>query len=167
MKLDYSFIIKVLTGWLGKIGISIGVFVAPISSMLWVIFALIILDMITSVMKQWKEKKLEGKKLLLFPIPFYDGDREIVFRSSEAKKTMIKTFLYITFISVCYALPYSIMEFHMYMPHIATACIGSVELVSIAENNSVTTNNSIFVKITKVLTKKLNSYISDKTQNNK
>lgn len=160
-------VVKLVTGWFGQLILSLSIFFLPIRDMVYVIGSLIVLDMITSVMRQWKEHKNKGEKILLFAFPFVHTNRIIIFKSSEAKKTIIKTFLYIAFISVCYALPFVITGHHLYLPHLAVASIGSVELISIAENSSIATNNGIFTKIVKSVVSKLNKSISETMENNK
>ncbi|MDP2234956.1 MAG: phage holin family protein [Bacteroidales bacterium] len=134
-------------------------FLSPLSALIHVILALLLVDMITSIYYQMKlavEKAERGKRTwAAFK----------VVESAKLRKTIEKMFFYVVVIIVFYSFDLVLLKIQplnedsivtVSITNLSAVLIALVEMTSIASNVSKITGNPIFNKITSIFSKKVN-----------
>jgi hypothetical protein len=116
------------------------------------IFVLTNIDLVTGIMKYFKVNNVIG---------IVNKFRSI--KSALLKRTITKEFVYILFFMCCCMVEKILFKNDgYYFSKFVAGSIAVVELRSIAENMDFITGETIFSKITKKLTEKLNSVLEKK-----
>lgn len=126
--------------------------VQPIWVLLVLIFVICLIDLLTALMKSWKDSKVVG---------FWNKVRSV--KSRKLRRTSIKIMFYWIIITLFYA----IIKICVDAPDIAiwgartaTLIISIHEIYSVGENMSGVTSNNIFNKIIRGTIKKLNEKVN-------
>lgn len=142
--------------------IIVGSFFSPITLFLIVITGLVILDLITAIGKAihlYQKEKIVKESLYNKVISYV---KQI--SSRKLRRTVIKLFFYVMFVSAIYAFEIAIFSASIYLVNIAAGLLMITELVSIAENMSIVTGNNVFTNIISRCRKIFESKISDKIE---
>lgn len=118
-------------------------FITPILPLMYVVSALVIFDLITAILRSWKQNpQCMGfwKKLQ-------------VIKSNKLRKTAIKFFCYNMFIGIVFAVDMVLFGGTLQFAKIAMALISLGELYSIAENLDIITGDNVFMRIFKAIKK--------------
>jgi len=132
----------------------ISAFFADIQMLLIMIICLCFVDLITAIIRTFRESEEKGALSKVKAV-----------KSRKLRRTFIKMFLYLMFIMCCYLLPVACFGTDLYMAEIAGATLGIVELKSIAENMSFITGNDGFTRAFKKIRKIIEEHISGKMEN--
>ncbi|MCK9417228.1 phage holin family protein [Candidatus Dojkabacteria bacterium] len=127
--------------------------IQPIWVLLALIFMICVIDMITALMKDYKNNKIVG---------FWKKIKEI--KSRKMRRTSIKILFYWIIITLFYSIVKICIvhdETAIWAARIATLLMSVHELYSIGENMSGVTSNNIFNKIIRGTVKKLNEKINN------
>jgi len=144
--------IQNLSGWSKTFAIVVA-FLAPLLSIIHVVLVLLLVDALTSIYYQMKQK----------PGGFVTKIK--VIESSKLKKTLEKMFFYVLILIVFYSFDLYILKITpitsesintFSITNLAAVLVCLVELTSIASNVSKITDNPIFNKIVAIFQKKAN-----------
>lgn len=146
--------------WPSKMFAMIITFLAPLSSLIHVIIALLLVDAVTSIYYQMCNAA-EGKRSARERIKA----RLSIIESSRLRKTLEKMFFYVLMIIVFYSFdlyvlkikPLDEVSIHTFsITNLSAVLIALVEMTSIAANVSKITGNPVFDRIVKIFSKKAN-----------
>ena len=144
--------------WPSKMFAIVITFLAPLSSLIHVIIALLIVDAITSIYYQMRNAA-EGKPSARERIKA----RLHIIESGKLRKTLEKMFFYVMMIIVFYSFdlyvlkikPLDEVSIHTFsITNLSAVLIALVEMTSIAANVSKITGNPVFERIIKLFSKK-------------
>lgn len=125
---------------ISKLSVLILTFFAPILIFIYAIIFLTTIDLITAIIRDYKNKKERNKG-------------ELLLESRKLRKSVTKTFLYILFIASTYVLMEVTFSHTFFIPNLVFGSLALVEVVSIGENMARITDNNIFIKITRKISK--------------
>ena len=138
---------------------SIIAFFAPISICFHVITFLVGIDLLTGIMKSFKQNtETKGFRA-----------RMRIIKSNKLRRSFLKWFLYIVFIMCVYAMEMAIgLSFSLYFAQIAFIMLAFVELYSIGENiDIVTEKKGLFISIITRIRKAFENKVSNTLTENK
>ena len=155
--------------WPAKLLAIVVAFLAPLSSLIHVILALLIADAVTSIYYQMKTSyaNASGSNRLMASFR--------VIESARLRKTLEKMFFYVLILVLFYSFDVYVLQvkpitadtiYTFSITNIAAVLICLVELTSIASNVSKITGNDIFNRIISLFSKRVNKKFELDDENN-
>ena len=126
----------------------LGAFLAPVAGMFYLILFLVLADLVTAIICDYRRRKIKG----------FEKIKKI--QSRKLRRTLLKLFLYWLFTMACYAIPVVTFGSSLYIVNIAVAMISIIELKSIAENSGLILGNDVFMRIFKKVRKYIENIIN-------
>ena len=159
-KLMFSTILNSIWFQIGALILS---FFSPILPIFYILTALVLFDLITAIIRSWKQiqdckdKNGEEKITLL--------EKAKAIKSHKLRKTVFKLFTYNLFIALIYSLDY-VFGGVLRLAHISLCFISLSEIYSICENLDIINDNNVFSKILKAIRKPIEGFLEKQIGSN-
>lgn len=126
-------------------------YLAPISGLFYLLLFLVVADLITAIMRDWKLKNSKTLKQKIRRV-----------ESRKLRRTVVKFFLYLLFIISAYSIPTICFHNGFYLAEISTAFISIIELKSLCENMDYINGSDIFTSLFKRIRNVISNKIEEK-----
>jgi hypothetical protein len=134
--------------------VPIMIFLTPLIGLFYLMSFLIVLDLITAIYRDFKLKKSKTLKQKIRRV-----------KSRKLRRSVVKWFLYMSFITAVYSIPFICFGNGFMMAEIMTSTLAIIELKSIAENMDIINESDIFTSLSKKFVKWLNEKINSGIEN--